>query len=185
MIDGIAAGFARAVALVVAGASVGLGCNALRTEGRIELGRQYFVDIDAPPPIEGGDTGEMPPVSRLDGFVVATVDDAVALLAEAEEMPGVVVFVDARGDEYYRTGHLPGALRVDYYNAPRDLQQSLSVIATADKVVVYCSSNECDDALLLCRELRDTYAIPADRLVLFADGMRGWEERGLRIERAQ
>ena len=42
---------------------------------------------------------------------------------------------------------------------------------------------ECDDALLLCRELRDSYAVAAEKLVLYLDGMRGWEGRELRVER--
>jgi len=183
---GLAAGFVRAAVLVIAGTGVGLGWNALRTDGGIELSRQYFADIDAPPADADKDgTGAVSPIASIDGFVVVTVDHAVALLTEAEEMPGFVVFVDARDDEHYQVGHVPGALDVDYYNAHRDLQQSLAKIAAADKVVVYCGSNECDDALLLCRELRDVYAIAADKLLLFRDGMRGWEERGLRIERGQ
>jgi rhodanese-related sulfurtransferase len=171
---GARAGLLRAAALVAAGVGLGLGCNAVRTEGRVELGRRYFTE---PAGAVSSDA------ASVDGFAVASTDEVAALLADAEAMPGAIVFVDAREAKLFREARIPGALNVDYYRAHQDLEAALEPITRAHRVVVYCGSRDCDDALLLCRELRNVFAVAGEKIRLYSDGLRGWEERGLRVER--
>ena len=93
------------------------------------------------------------------------------------------VFVDVRANQYFREGHIPGAHQIDFYNINDHLGAALPPIETALQVVVYCGSDDCDDALLLCRELRSAYAIPREKLLLYEKGMREWRARNLPVER--
>lgn len=168
--EGFAGGATRAAMIAAAGVVAGLCFNAWRVDG-IELGRPYFLEQE--------ERREL----LSEGFVVIGTDRAADLFAEAAEYPGFVVFIDARSRELFRAGHVRGAVHLDYYRLHDEVAGVRPAVDAAERVVVYCDSAECDDALLLCRALRDTYAVPAEKLLLYLDGLRGWQDRDLPVER--
>ncbi len=86
------------------------------------------------------------------------------------------VFIDARPEEEYFQGHVPGALSVPL----SDLGNRLFDLMEFDqKLVAYCSGRDCDDALLLAVELKKARL---DSVVLI-DGFEGWKKAGGEVER--
>ena len=165
MTGGLAADAARVTAILVVGAIAGLGSNAWRSDG-VELGRTYF--------LEDADRAEL----LEDGFALVDTARAQALFQEARDYPGFVVFLDARDDELFSAGRVRGALQLDFYRLHEQLDAVRPALEAADTVVVYCGSIECDDALLLCRALRDSYSFPAEKLKLYRDGFAAWQAAG-------
>ncbi len=92
-----------------------------------------------------------------------------------------VVFVDARNDEHYAEGHIPGAYQVDHYYPAKYLPTVLPVCQTATRVVVYCAGGDCEDSEFAALMLRDA-GIPGDRLWVYAGGMTDWATNNLPIE---
>lgn len=84
-----------------------------------------------------------------------------------------VIWVDARPDDEFARGHVPGAvsLNEDRWNEllPEFLQQQWS---PEKKIVVYCSSQSCNLAGDVARRLREEARLPNEIRVLKG----GWEE---------
>ncbi|HWI40862.1 MAG TPA: rhodanese-like domain-containing protein [Verrucomicrobiae bacterium] len=57
------------------------------------------------------------------------------------------VFVDARGEEEFRRGHLPGAVRLPPEAGEEERVALRRRIPTGLPVVVYCSGNGCTDSM--------------------------------------
>jgi len=55
--------------------------------------------------------------------------------AHAAWMTGGAVFVDVRGDSFYETAHIPGALSIP----ETDLQQGLNQLNKDDWIITYCT----------------------------------------------
>jgi rhodanese-related sulfurtransferase len=81
------------------------------------------------------------------------------------------IWVDARPDEDFAHDHVPGAfsLNEDRWNAL--LPQFLAAWSPAKKVVVYCSSLNCNASREVARRLRDEAQL---KNVFVLEG--GWEE---------
>ncbi len=89
------------------------------------------------------------------------------------------VVMDARTEDEYERGHIPGALLFDYYQFPRYLEKNTPILFAGGKVVIYCSSVTCEDAELLAREL---HALDYDNLYVYQGGFSEWKENGLPVE---
>ena len=67
----------------------------------------------------------------------------------------LVVFVDARNDDHYQAGHVPGAHLFDYYRPANYLSNVLQACQIAQEIVVYCNGGDCEDSELAATMLRD------------------------------
>jgi rhodanese-related sulfurtransferase len=89
------------------------------------------------------------------------------------------VFVDARPMEEFAANHIPGAISIPFQSLEEHFPTLGSFVYSGRELLVYCSSRECDDALLLATELQ---AMGAKRLVLYVDGFDLWQEYGGAVE---
>jgi rhodanese-related sulfurtransferase len=94
---------------------------------------------------------------------------------------GVVVFVDARDDEHYRAGHVPGAHQFDHYRAPNYLAAILPVCTAAEHIVVYCNGGDCEDSEFAAVTLREL-GVPNEKLFIYGGGFTDWATNGLPVE---
>lgn len=94
---------------------------------------------------------------------------------------GLVVFIDARSDEHYQEGHIPGAYQLDHFHPERYLAAALPVCQTAEQILVYCNGGTCDDSLQTAIFLRDA-GIPKEHLFIYGGGITEWAAKGLPIE---
>jgi rhodanese-related sulfurtransferase len=97
---------------------------------------------------------------------------------------GVYVFVDARNEEQYQEGHIPGAWLLDHYRIERYIDRVLPMCRGAEKIVAYCAGGECEDSEFVVGDLI-TYGIDPGVIYLYADGLEDWEEKGMPVELGQ
>jgi len=93
----------------------------------------------------------------------------------------VVVFVDARDEQRYREGHIPGAYEFDPYRPEKYFAAVLPVCQAAEQIVVYCNGGDCDDSETAAILLRDV-GIANQKLMVYEGGITEWATNGLPVE---
>jgi rhodanese-related sulfurtransferase len=91
-----------------------------------------------------------------------------------------VVFVDARNDDHYQAGHIPGAFQLDYYRPAEYLPVLMPIAQTAEQIVIYCNGGTCEDSELAAGLLAQ--AVPKEKLLVYAGGFAEWLTNGLPVE---
>jgi rhodanese-related sulfurtransferase len=105
---------------------------------------------------------------------------AVQLFNDPRRLQNLVIFIDARHDEEYRAGHIPGAYQFDYYYANKFLGTIVPVVQQAEAIVVYCNGGECTDSHYAALELANF--APREKLMVYAGGITEWKEMGHEVE---
>jgi rhodanese-related sulfurtransferase len=181
----------QAIILVNLAVLVGFGVNAVRGRNYINPCRDYFPaagqfavpEQTTPDASQGGDTdgdqtdGEQSADGPRRKFTEITLEQAVALHQHEYFDQDVYVFVDARADDAYEDGHIPGAIQCDYYRIEDYWPEVLMRAQAAEKIVVYCNGGDCEDSLYVCGELLRSN-IPLANILLFRGGWQAWEESG-------
>ncbi len=89
------------------------------------------------------------------------------------------VFIDARPEAEFLKGHIPDAFSSPLESWDQHFMVFADYIAAGSKLIVYCSNRECDDALLLAKELQSM----GGNVALFIDGFEGWKAHGGEVGR--
>jgi rhodanese-related sulfurtransferase len=110
-----------------------------------------------------------------------TSNEVSELFRDPRYGQGVVVFIDARNDQDYQAGHIPGAWQFNHYRADAYLPTVLPLCLAAQKVVVYCNGGECEDSEFAAVMLRDA-GVPRENLFVYAGGIAEWMTNGLPVE---
>ena len=162
----------QSVTVVVLSLILGLGINAIRSDGISVVGqyRELWSGEGpiVPPGVEEGD----PPFIALD-------------VAEMEFSNGDAVFIDAREEFEFECGTIPGSINIPFDYLPEgDLtpyfDSALSGIDRDRMLITFCSGDECDLSLHLARNLQ---AFGYTNLAIFFGGAREWEKFDLELER--
>ncbi|MFQ5592312.1 MAG: rhodanese-like domain-containing protein [Phycisphaerae bacterium] len=190
--------------LAVAGAVIGFGYNATRAKGSIKPLKNYFArgtgtqapsDREARADAGGLDLREGRPSDGVEHSDVEQshgqlgehpykeirLAEVVDVLNSPDTEMGLNVFVDARSEELYAAGHIPGAIRCDPYEVDACIDDVMQLAAAAEKVVVYCGGGECEDSIFMCRELLAA-GIDHAAIYLFAGGWSEWNSNDLPVE---
>jgi rhodanese-related sulfurtransferase len=175
-------------------AALAFAANELSPRG-LNLGRNYFPS--------GTGTASVSPPKLSPPTFPSTNEDASAEVdqrlkdkglqplsrVETEKLfhdprhgQGLIIFVDARDEDHYRDGHIPGAYELNPYHPEKELAQVLPVCQIALQVVVYCAGGECEDADSTALLLRDA-GVPMPKLFVFGGGYNEWSERHLPEEK--
>jgi rhodanese-related sulfurtransferase len=88
--------------------------------------------------------------------------------------------MDAREEEAYDDGHIPGAMNVPYDKLPKYYGTITSTIAKDQIIVCYCWGPNCDFSDNLASELA---MMGYKNVVVFRGGWDEWQEAGYPIER--
>ena len=181
--------------MAVIGVTLAFVANGLSPR-RLELARNYFPGTKLPSPTPGART-------NVTGAAVANTNSPLELLSARLREHGLqladsnqvaqffhdprreqdgVVFIDARNDEHYRAGHIPGAYLFDRFYPQNYLASVVPVCLTAQQIVFYCNGGDCDDSEHAAIMLRDSIGIPKEKLFLYGGGMTEWITNGLPIE---
>ncbi len=167
----VAGTLGQAVILLVLASAIGLGANALRaTHNRIPI-RDYVVPPVTPTTTTATKTATAPEFQEI------SLADTYALYNDPGGQPGVgqFVFVDARNDEHFQAGHIPGAIHCDPWHIEDCTATLLSSVSGAEKIIVYCTGGTCEDSLHMCRRLIE-FSIPRERIYLFRGGWDDWSK---------
>ena len=187
----------EAVLVAVIGAIFGLAANQVSPRG-LALTRNYFPagtgrllprlsPAPAPPNVAG--TNSMPIDSaqllaaelKEKGLQLIDRLQAVQLLHDPRFKQNLVVFIDARDEQRYREGHIPGAYEFDPYRPEKYFAAVLPVCKAAEQIVVYCNGGNCDDSETAAVLLRDI-GIANRKLLVYGGGISEWTAYGLPVE---
>lgn len=122
-------------------------------------------------------------LARLREKGIGVVDNprASQLFHDQRREAELVVFIDARNEQHYQEGHIPGAYLFDHYRAENYLAGILPVCMTAQEIVVYCTGGQCEDSEFAAITLRDA-AVPKEKLFVYPGGITEWTNSGLPLE---
>lgn len=159
--------------------------NTLREDG-IEWTRDYFLVSEGGTATPSERAGSEPLDAQrrleLEGIAVVSFEEVARLVDDPLYEAGAWLLVDARNEESFESGHIPGAVRFDPYRPERTAQEVVPLAMTAERVVIYCYGGECTDSELAYRHLVGFGVDPA-RLAVFAGGIEEWCRRGRPVER--
>lgn len=85
-----------------------------------------------------------------------------------------VTIVEALPERYWRDGHIPGALQIDYTEVSEKADSMLP--DKGARIVVYCASTECQNSVKAARTLD---ALGYTDVYEYAEGKQHWAEAGL------
>jgi rhodanese-related sulfurtransferase len=92
---------------------------------------------------------------------------------------GGLVVVEALPEEYYRSGHIPGAAHLPLENLDR---RAASVIRDRlAPVVVYCASEACENSHIAAKRLTE---LGYQDVSIYPGGKADWKQRGYPLEKA-
>jgi len=187
----------EAVLVAVVGAAFALAANRISPRG-LRLARNYFPTgtndavrasggAGPPEPAAGTNSAALssppPPAAPMKQGELQLIDgrQAAQLFHDARRPPGVIMIVDARDEEHYRAGHVPGAYEFDPYHPERYFPAVLPVCRAAEQIVVYCNGGDCEDSKTAVLLLRDV-GIPNRKLFIYTGGITEWTNNHLPME---
>jgi rhodanese-related sulfurtransferase len=179
----------EAALVAVMGIAFAFAANQVSPRG-LALTRNYFptgtnnlVRMAAIAVVPGGVSGTNPalpyaaqlPAAPIKAKEVPLIDGPQArqLFHDSHLKPGVVVFIDARDEEHYLKGHVPGAYEFDPYHPEKYFPVVLPVCRAAEQIVVYCNGGDCDDSKTAALLLKDV-GIPDQKLFIYGGGITEW-----------
>jgi len=199
----------EALSLMVCAAILAFSANQLRGSGHIKAGKNYFdtgreavqqqkqgmssAKASALPQDRMSHANSAaarpatpdaatPAQKKLEHpYVEISFDDVKAAFEDPGTKEGLNVFVDARKDDDFEAGHIPGAIQCNPYEVEGYIDRVLSHLGNADRVIVYCGGGDCQDSVFLCRELLE-YKVPYNKLYLFEGGWNEWTQRKMPTE---
>ena len=115
------------------------------------------------------------------GLPLATHDEVVGWFHDPAYREQRIVFIDARNDDAYATGHIPGAYPFDHYHPENHMANVLAVTQLAERIVVYCTGGDCEDSELAMLDLI-ALGIPRSKLVIYGGGFTEWTKRHLPVQ---
>lgn len=170
------------VALV--GALLAFGANAVSNRG-LALRQNYFdTGNGTNRAVNTGSSGgshSIEPGSPLEllaaqGIRTADSNQVVTLFHDPRLQQGLVAFIDARNDDEYQAGHIPGAWQFDRYHAANYLSTVLPLCQLAQEVVVYCNGGNCEESAFAASFLASA-GVPKEKLSVYVGGITEWTNR--------
>jgi rhodanese-related sulfurtransferase len=182
----------EALLVAAVGAVVAFAANALSPRG-LKLTQDYFHGETRPVPrakaipietiASSTNSPADPVVVRLKekGLQVVNGEQALELFHEPLYQQGAIIFIDARNDEHYQGGHIPGAYQFDNYHPENYMGTIFPLCQSAQKIVVYCTGGNCEDSQFAALTLRDAQ-IQNEKLFVYTGGITEWTNRGNVVE---
>lgn len=181
--------------VAVIGAILAFAANALSPHS-LHLTTDYFPGhkVTLPAPVAGTNQAgsaagtRNSPLELLaarfqkEGLQLADSNRVMQLFRDPRREQDGVIFVDARDEEHYRAGHIPGAYLFDRFRPENYLTNVVQVCQTAQQIVFYCNGGDCDDSEHTAIMLRDSIPIPKEKVFVYGGGINEWSTNGLPIE---
>ncbi|WP_395718616.1 rhodanese-like domain-containing protein [Prosthecobacter sp.] len=104
-------------------------------------------------------------------------DDEVSMQTIQERWKGDVLWIDARVQEQFDAGHVPGALLLNEQKFEEQLVGYLDTLQTNNKpIVVYCSAAKCDASRHVLERLKQL--LPIENAFVLKGGWKAWQAAG-------
>jgi rhodanese-related sulfurtransferase len=120
------------------------------------------------------------------GFTAIKYDEVLQMYNDPKYQNDLLyIFVDARSEEQYKTGHIPWAWRLDHVHPEQAIDVVLPLVQSAEKVVLYCHGGNCDDSLRTAGYLRDQHAIDVAKMRIYVGGFEEWAAKKQPVEKGE
>jgi rhodanese-related sulfurtransferase len=174
--------------VALAGALLAFGANAVSNRG-LALGRNYFElriggEPATPTSQQGNASAQVPSALQslaAQGVRLADSNQVAQLFRDPRLEQGLVAFLDARDDEHYESGHIPGAWQFDSFHAENYMTSVMPVCQLAQEVVVYCNGGNCEDSAFATSFLVSA-GIAKEKLSVYPGGITEWSTNRMPIE---
>ena len=176
----------EALLVALAGALLAFLANAASPKG-LNLTRNYSPTPQHLPPITNSASTQAAAPTNLaaqlqaEGLQLADFELVSNLFHSPDYQRGKVLFVDARNEQHYQEGHVPGAYPLDFYHPESHIGTVLPLCLAAQQVIVYCNGGECEDSRFTAILLRDAQ-VPKEKLFVYAGGITEWANRAMPVE---
>lgn len=165
-------------ALLVAGAGVAFAFLANQISPRgLKLARNYSAAVPAQ-----ASGVSLPDRLKAQGLNLIKRPEVEALFHDPRAQQNAILFIDARGEDDYQKGHIPGACEFDPYYPEKYVPTVLPLCEMAERLVVYCTGGDCEDSQAAAVFLRNA-GIPGEKLFVYGGGITEWETNGLAVEK--
>jgi rhodanese-related sulfurtransferase len=178
----------EAVGVAVAGLAFAFAANEISPRG-LAVARNYFPPAtDQRLPVAGINlpglsvSQQVETELKVKGLQTVDLHRATQLFHDPSYLRDAIVFIDARGEQDYREGHIPGAHEFDPYRPEKYFSAVLPACQAADQIIVYCHGGDCDDSVSAAILLRDV-GIANAKLLVFTGGITEWTTNGLPVEK--
>lgn len=110
-------------------------------------------------------------------------DPAFISLEEVIDIQGksAATFIDARTNEEFKAGHVPGARNLPYYEIEKYKDKALEGLTETSPIIIYCEGIGCELSFFLGRDLQAGGFI---NVKIFYGGWPEWSAAGLPLEKA-
>src|SRR5882672_131740 len=185
----------EAVLVAVIGGTLAFFANAISPRG-LKLTQDYFPGAVRPRPSLAPSTNRVHAASGTNaaspweilrarlaekGLTLADSNQVTQLFHDPRYEQELIVFVDARDDQSYKKGHIPGAYQFDYHYFEKYLPTLLPACQAAQQILVYCNGGDCEDSEFAATMLRDA-GIPKEKLFVYGGGITEWTNTNLPLE---
>jgi len=93
------------------------------------------------------------------------------------------VFIDARNDDEFQEGHIPGAHQFNHFYYEKFLPTIVPLCQGAQQIVVYCGGGDnCELSEMAATMLANDLGVPKEKLAVYGGGMNEWKAKGLPTE---
>jgi len=104
------------------------------------------------------------------------VDSKILTLTRAKEFfDSGALFVDARSEEEYHSGHISGAVNLYYTHADQEWEKVLAGVDFEKPIVCYCSGEGCNSSVIVADLLS---RVGFDQVYIFHGGWPEWSMAG-------
>ncbi|HWQ92925.1 MAG TPA: rhodanese-like domain-containing protein, partial [Clostridia bacterium] len=117
---------------------------------------------------------------RSKGLGLADRNQVVEWFRDPRYREERILFIDARDDQHYLAGHIPGAFQLNYYHPDQHLPSVLQAGQAAEVLVVYCNGGDCEDSELTAQLLAG--AFPPEKIHVYLGGFAEWVTNSLPVE---
>lgn len=88
------------------------------------------------------------------------------------------IIIDARKEDDFHAGHIPGAVNYSEERIFDSIAELYEMYAMDDPIVVYCTSEDCDEADITAEVLREA---GYTEVLMFTDGWGEWFDSGCEV----
>jgi rhodanese-related sulfurtransferase len=180
----------EALLVGIVGAILALIANAASPRG-LRLGTNYFPggkSSQGAATVTTPGTTNTPAVEGLaerfarEGLQLADSNRVSQLFHDPRRQQELIVFIDARSEEHYLEGHIPGAYQFDRFHLENSMPPLVPVCTSAEQIVFYCSGGDCEESEQAAIAVRDSMALPKEKIFVYGGGINEWRSNAMPVE---
>ena len=180
--------------MALLGVLLAFAANGLSARG-LKLGRDYFPVAQHAAPSAG--VSNAPTATNAannsafaalaarfasEGLQLADGEQVRRLFHDPKRAHELILFIDARPEDQYLAGHIPGAYFFDRFHPENHLPTLAPLCLNAEQIVFYCTGGDCEESEFAAKEVRDGMSLPKEKIFVYAGGMAEWRSLGLPVE---